>query len=360
MNVGSSKLGWTMAAVALLAGLSSAAMVDRVIVRPGATDMQWVASYTGAGGVLGGGGESGWYGFGPNGATPMLGDFNNDGIDDLAVVYGEGGEWKWQVAYTGSNGAMGGGGTSNVYGFGSTQYTPRLGDFNGDGRKDLVLSKASGVNMEWIAAFTGTNGQLGDGGNSGWMGFGASTDNFMIGDYDGNGYDDRMLLRTAGAISWLVSLTPSLGEQGWVNFGANGDTAVTGDFNGDGLADLALWRAEASARKYIALMSDPTTGIGGGAVLDWYLFGNLTDSPITGDFNGDGRDDLGIVRVDGGSLNWLVSFTGESAFGAGGESSWSGFGSVGDTVLVGTMIPEPATMGLLLAGGLAMLARRKR
>lgn len=353
-------LGWLGAVVLLTASLSSAAMVDRVIARPGGSGLEWIVSYTGAGGVLGGGGESGWYSFGPNGATPMLGDFNNDGIDDLVVVYSENEEWKWQVAYTGSNGALGGGGLSNVYGFGSTQYTPRLGDFNGDGRKDLVLTKTEGSTLQWIAAFTGTNGVLGGGGGTGWMAFGSASDTGLIGDYDGNGYSDRMLVRYEGAMRWLVSYTPSLGEQGWVNFGSNGDSPVVGDFNGDGLADLSLYRYDGSARKYIALLTDPTLGIGGGAALDWFSFGALTDIPLTpADLNGDGRDDLGLIRVEGNVYYWLAAFTGESGFGE-SFSEWSPFGSTGDTPLTGTMLPEPTTLGLLLCGGLVILRRNRK
>ena len=95
----------------------------------------------------------------------------------------------------------------------------------------------------------------------------------------------------------------------------------------------------------------------------WTLF-NL--SPLNGDVNGDGfvgGDDLTIILT-----NWGQSVTGREQgdlngdFFVGGDdysevlSHW-GTGIPPQSVVAGT--PEPATLGLLLMGGLALLRRRR-
>ncbi len=74
---------------------------------------------------------------------------------------------------------------------------------------------------------------------------------------------------------------------GWKSKGS--DIPFTGDFNGDGKIDLGVFRMD-SSKWYISLsnssaLSSPVTGT--------VVYGNTTDQPVIGDFDGDGRADLG-------------------------------------------------------------------
>ncbi len=62
------------------------------------------------------------------------------------------------------------------------------------------------------------------------------------------------------------------------------DIPLTGDWNGDGRSDIGVFRP--SARQFI-LNSTPITRI---------TYGMSTDIPLTGDWNGDDISDIGVFR----------------------------------------------------------------
>jgi len=67
--------------------------------------------------------------------------------------------------------------------------------------------------------------------------------------------------------------------------------------------------------------------------------------------------DRALAAGDALAFRWIV--WGKSAVGGGGMSNAGTF-AVDDVYLTGTVTPEPATMGLLAIGGLALLRRRRR
>ncbi|MDD1682277.1 MAG: hypothetical protein LUO98_00455, partial [Methanoregula sp.] len=70
-----------------------------------------------------------------------------------------------------------------------------------------------------------------------------------------------------------------------VNWGQVTDTPVTGDWNGDGLWDVGVFRN--STHTFILKNGTKTTS------QNW---GTSTDMPVTGDWNGDGLWDVGVFR----------------------------------------------------------------
>jgi hypothetical protein len=85
----------------------------------------------------------------PAGATPVVGDFNGDGRDDV-VWYraGSGSDEQWTSK-------AGGGWTVTTVSVSGT-YRPVVGDFDGNGRADL-LWYAPGTARDSIWTFTGTS-----------------------------------------------------------------------------------------------------------------------------------------------------------------------------------------------------------
>ena len=182
------------------------------------------------------------------------------------------------------------------------------GDFNGDGKADVLWLDNSGTVTDWLGTANGvlagnyTNSALNV--PAGWSVAG-------VGDFNGDGRSDVLWRNSAGTVTdWLGTA-----KGGFVgNLQNAGDTVAstweivgTGDFNGDGKSDV-LWRDV------------------NGTVTDWLgtatggFLGNLANAHDslpsswhvigTGDFNGDGKDDI-LWRNDGGTVTeWLGTASG--------------------------------------------------
>ena len=70
-----------------------------------------------------------------------------------------------------------------------------------------------------------------------------------------------------------------------INWGLSTDTPVTGDWNGDGRTEVGVFRN--STHNFLLKNGTTTTSI------NWGL---STDTPVTGDWNGDRRTDVGVFR----------------------------------------------------------------
>ncbi|MBK9153505.1 MAG: VCBS repeat-containing protein [Chloracidobacterium sp.] len=118
-------------------------------------------------------------------------------------------------------------------------------------------------------------------------------------DLDGNGRSDYQVVRAAGGagsqLTWLNAVNggnPTY-ERTW---GVSGDIILSGDFDGDGRDDPAVWRPS-NATFYIIQSATLTIRID--------QFGEANDDPrVVADYNGDGRDDLAVYR-DGAQSRWF-------------------------------------------------------
>ena len=70
-----------------------------------------------------------------------------------------------------------------------------------------------------------------------------------------------------------------------INWGISTDMPVTGDWNGDGRTDVGVFR---NSTHMFYLKNGTTT-----TAISW---GINTDLPVTGDWNGDGRTEVGVFR----------------------------------------------------------------
>jgi hypothetical protein len=160
-------------------------------------------------------------------------DFNGDGRDAILWRNDSGVLANWLATASG-------GFVSNASASVGLQWkVAGTGDFNGDGFGDVLWRNDSGQLNDWLGTA-----------NGGWVDNGANAASFVgndwhivgTGDFNGDGRSDILWRNDSGALAdWLA--TPNGGFV--ANFGVNvpldWKVAGTGDYNGDGRDDI-LWR----------------------------------------------------------------------------------------------------------------------
>ncbi len=243
------------------------------------------------------------------GSSTSLGDLNGDGQLDLVIAGMDSDLDPTATVYLG-DGTGGfteaGAGLTGV-GFGSSTS---LGDLNGDGHLDLVVTGGVSGNN------TPTTVYLGDGtggfteANAGLTGveYGSST---SLGDLDGDGHLDLVLTGQVSDDNATTTVYLGDGTGGFTEAGAGltgvySSSTSLGDINADGHTDLVVTGSKGDSvpmRIATVYLGDGTGGFtnsGAG------LTGVYSGSTSLGDINADGHTDLVVTGTDGSSPKAMV------------------------------------------------------
>ena len=226
------------------------------------------------------------------------GDFNGDGYDDVLLRRTDG---AW-VLYPFRDGDV------VVAERGWSRLTRNLdwrpvgvGDFNGDGRDDLLVRRHDG---RWL--YYPMRGRHVIGAERGWASLPRSPDWRMagVGDFDADGRDDVLLRHVDG--SWRLFpmdgrkvVTERVSEPAFS--GTAWRLVAVGDFDADGRSDVLL-RHLSGRWSYERLVGDVVLkGTPGLLPRDWNW--RLTG---VGDLDGDGRDDVVLRHRSGAWRNYTA------------------------------------------------------
>ncbi|MCA9098944.1 MAG: VCBS repeat-containing protein, partial [Planctomycetaceae bacterium] len=109
-------------------------------------------------------------------------------------------------------------------------------------------------------------------------------------------------------------------------FGNSTDTPLAGDWNGDGYDEIGVWR------NGTFFLDSNGNGIWDGPATDsQFSFGNPTDTPLVGDWNNDGIDDIGVWRAG----KFYLDLNGNRAWNGPAIDTFFSFGISTDQPVVG-------------------------
>ncbi len=186
--------------------------------------------------------------------------------------------------------------------------------------------------------------------------YGTSSDSIHVtGDWDGNGTATPGIIRIVGDFEnshyvWYLRNSNSPGPADLVftygkpsfGFEEPGDTPVVGDWDGNGTDTAGVVRRRNGAAQAQWLLRNSA---GGGTAQVQFGYGLISDTPVAGDWDGNRTDTPGAVRAIGtGSPTWLLRNANSAGpvavrftYGTGSDlpvaGDWDGNGADGPGVL---------------------------
>jgi ELWxxDGT repeat protein len=269
------------------------------------------------GGIISGGTlTSGGAAVAPDASWSIAGvsDFNGDGNADILWRNSSGEVATWLM--NGTSITSGADVTSNGAAVrpDASWSVAGTGDFNGDGNADILWRNSSGEVSIWLMNGSTITSGADVTSNGTTVRPDASWSVAGIGDFNGDGNRDILWRDTSGEVAiWTMNGTAITGGGDLTSGGASvrpdasWSVAGIGDFNGDGNSDIVWRNSNGSLALWLINGNTVTSGgpitSGGSAVApdaSWRIV-------EIGDFNGDGNSDI-LWRNNSGALSeWLMN-----------------------------------------------------
>ncbi len=234
------------------------------------------------------------------GATVNIGVFRNG-----AWYVDTNGDDRWEVA-------------DGSFTFGTAGDIPVVGDWNGNGKPKIGIFRGGTWYLDYVGdgVWHGCGAPADPNKDACITPFGQAGDFPAVGDWNGNKKTKIGVFRSG---SWLLDY---VGDGVWhgcgapadptkdlcYTFGQTGDLPVVGDWNGDGKPKIGVFRSGSWLLDYVGdgvwhgcgAPADPTKDL-------CFTFGTAGDIPVVGDWNGDGKTNIGIFR----NGTWYLDVNGD-------------------------------------------------
>ncbi len=237
-----------------------------------------------------------------------VGDFNGDGLQDLAVAnFGSNAPDATTVSVLLGNGD----GTFQVAGTFNAQRGPlwvAVGDFNGDGRQDLAVANFGSTTVSVLLG-------NGDGTFQAAQNVAAAQGpaSVAVGDFNGDGRQDLAVTIFGDGTAATVMVLLGNGDGTFrapLSFGVGRGpvSSSVGDFNGDGVQDLAVSNWDGNTGTIVSVLVG--NGDGTFQAAQNVVAGRGVLFAAVADLNGDGRLDLATANYAAGTVSVLINNTG--------------------------------------------------
>ena len=207
----------------------------------------------------------------------FVGDWDGDGVDTLAYREGN----VFFVAATNASDTE-----YTAMAFGKADDVVLVGDWDGDGVDTFAVRRGN----HYYLSNDFTGGAADDD-----TAYGRAGDEVYVGDWDGDG-KDTFAVRRGNTFYLKDSLTGGAADI-VTSYGRAGDEVLIGDWDADGADSPSVRRGNGYYLKntFTGGAADIVTHVGLGTLPG--LAGHVGDAALIGDWNGDGRDTVGLYRT---------------------------------------------------------------
>jgi RHS repeat-associated protein len=230
-----------------------------------------------------------------NGLTTLF-DYDGDGITDVIEEDNDvDNENHYYVLHEDTPTSFATVSPSNYLYFLDTGGAPIIGDFNGDGRTDILDQRPTGSSYSYMMLSDGTGNFNIDTADP--VKYGVDDDDSFLftGDFDGDGCTDLLVqnAKVTASNGVVYFCNPAVkniaAPQGdWLK---PGYVLTFGDFNGDGKTDILRTQNDQTPILYLStgtgFVQVPWDPVLGQSYADFNI--------VTGDFNGDGKTDIAFI-----------------------------------------------------------------
>ncbi len=233
----------------------------------------------------------------PSGSAPIavaVGDFNKDGKSDIVTVNNA----SQNISVLLGNGT-GGFGSPKSFKVPSRPTSVTVSDFNGDGKSDLAVTSSYFNNVSILLG--NPDGTFN---SATQFDVGTNPNSVVVGDFN---KDSKLDLAVANTDSNNVSVLLGNGDGSFeiatnFNVGLNPVSVTVIDFDKDGKSDLAV--ANAGSDTVSVLLGDGNGSFGSATN---FGVGTKPYSVTVGDFNKDGKSDLAVANSESKNVSVLLN-----------------------------------------------------